>query len=58
MTLTAIHSGEHWAEEPRVLGMSAAELARKLDVPTNGVTAILNGQRAITGDETRSWKSP
>jgi antitoxin HigA-1 len=25
-------------------------LARKLDVPTNRVTAILNGQRAITGD--------
>jgi antitoxin HigA-1 len=30
--------------------MSAAELARKLDVPTNRVTSILNGQRAITGD--------
>ena len=30
--------------------MSAAELARQLDVPTNRVTAILNGGRAITGD--------
>jgi addiction module HigA family antidote len=30
--------------------MSAAELARKLDVPTNRVTGILNGRRAITGD--------
>lgn len=30
--------------------MSAAELARKLDLPTNRVTGILNGQRAITGD--------
>ncbi len=30
--------------------MSAAELARQLDVPTNRVTQILNGQRAITGD--------
>jgi len=30
--------------------MSAAELARRLDVPTNRVTGILNGQRAITGD--------
>jgi len=30
--------------------MSAAELARKLDVPTNRVTQILNGTRAITGD--------
>ena len=30
--------------------MSAAELARRLDVPTNRVTGILKGQRAITGD--------
>jgi addiction module HigA family antidote len=30
--------------------MSAAEMARKLDVPTNRITGILNGQRAITGD--------
>ncbi len=27
-----------------------AELARRLDVPTNRVTGILNGQRAITED--------
>jgi len=32
------------------LGMSAAELARRLSVTTNRVTSILNGQRAITGD--------
>jgi len=32
------------------LGMSAAELARQLDVPTNRITEILNGRRAITGD--------
>jgi len=31
-------------------GMSAAELARRLDVPTNRVTGILKGQRSITGD--------
>ena len=31
-----------WQERRRV--------ARKLDVPTNRVTGILNGQRAITGD--------
>jgi addiction module HigA family antidote len=30
--------------------MSAAELARRLGVPTNRVTSILNGQRTITGD--------
>ena len=50
MAVTAIHPGEHLAEELRELRMSAAELARKLDVPTNRITAILNGQRAITGD--------
>jgi len=50
MAVTAIHPGEHLAEELKELGMSASELARKLDVPTNRITGILNGQRAITGD--------
>ncbi len=50
MALTAIHPGEHLAEELKELGMSAAELARQLGVPTNRVTEILNGRRAITGD--------
>ena len=50
MALTAIHPGEHLAEELEALNMSAAELARQIDVPTNRVTQILNGRRAITGD--------
>ena len=50
MPIIAIHPGEHLAEELNELGMSASELARKLDVPPNRITAILNGQRAITGD--------
>jgi antitoxin HigA-1 len=50
MELTAIHPGEHLAEELKALNMSAAELARKLGVPTNRVTQILNGTRAVTGD--------
>lgn len=50
MPITAIHPGEHLAEELQELGMSAAELARQLEVPTNRITGILNGQRAITGD--------
>jgi antitoxin HigA-1 len=50
MALTAIHPGEHLAEELETLDMSAAELARKLRVPTNRVTQILNGTRSITGD--------
>jgi antitoxin HigA-1 len=50
MASKAIHPGEHLAEELDALDMSAAELARRLKVPTNRVTAILNGQRAISGD--------
>ena len=50
MARIAIHPGEHLAEELDALNMSAAELARQLKVPTNRVTEILNGQRAITGD--------
>lgn len=46
----AIHPGEHLAEELAELKMSAAELARKLAVPTNRITGILNGQRSVTGD--------
>jgi addiction module HigA family antidote len=45
-----IHPGEHLAEELEALDMSAAELARKIGVPTNRVTQILNGTRSITGD--------
>ena len=50
MGRSAIHPGEHLAEQLEELGMSAAELARQLRVPTNRITAILNGQRAVTGD--------
>jgi addiction module HigA family antidote len=50
MPVTAIHPGEHLAEQLSELKMSAAELARQLKVPTNRITEILNGRRAITGD--------
>jgi len=50
MARTAIHPGEHLAEQLKELGMSAAELGRQLKVPTNRITGILNGQRAVTGD--------
>src|SRR5712692_8255035 len=50
MPVTAIHPGEHLAEELEALDMSAAELARKIGVPTNRVTQILNGTRSVTGD--------
>jgi len=50
MPRTPIHPGEHLTEELSALGMSAAALARQLKVPTNRITQILRGQRAITGD--------
>jgi addiction module HigA family antidote len=50
MARTPIHPGEHLAEQLEELGMSAAELGRRLQVPTNRITGILNGQRAVTGD--------
>ena len=50
MARTAIHPGEHLAEQLEALGMSAAELGRNLKVPTNRITEIFNGRRAITGD--------
>ncbi len=50
MAVTTTHPGEHLGEELRELGLSAAELARRLNVPTNRITGILNGQRTVTGD--------
>ena len=50
MARPAIHAGEHLAQELAALEMSAAELSRQLKVPTNRVTMILKGRRAITGD--------
>ena len=50
MARTAIHPGEHLAEELEELGIPAAALARQLDVPVNRITAIINGQRGITAD--------
>jgi antitoxin HigA-1 len=50
VAILVIHPGEHLAEELKELGMSAAELARQIGVPTNRVTEILNGRRSITGD--------
>ena len=50
MARIPIHPGEILADELAELGMSAAELARTLKVPTNRITQILNGQRSITAD--------
>lgn len=50
MARTPIHPGEHLAEELKELGISAAALARQIEVPVNRITAIINGQRGITAD--------
>ena len=50
MRTIAILPSEHLSEELKTLGMRAAELARKIRVPTSRVTQILNSQRPITGD--------
>jgi addiction module HigA family antidote len=50
MARVAIHPGEHLSEQLEELKMSASELARQIKVPTNRVTQILKGERAITGD--------
>jgi addiction module HigA family antidote len=50
MARTPIHPGEHLAEELREIGISAAALARQIDVPVNRITAIINGQRGVTAD--------
>lgn len=46
----AVHPGKHLAKQLHELEISAAELARQLQVPTNRITEIINGERALTGD--------
>jgi antitoxin HigA-1 len=48
MARSAIHPGEHLAEAIAAMGITAAQLARDIQVPPNRITAILHGRRAIT----------
>ena len=50
MPRTAIHAGEHLTDAITALGITAAQLARDIQVPPNRVTGILHGARAITAD--------
>ena len=50
MTRDPTHPGETLREDLEALGMSAAELARRIEVPVNRITEILDGRRAVTGD--------
>jgi addiction module HigA family antidote len=50
MARTPIHPGEILSDELTELQTSAAALAQTLRVPTNRISQILKGQRAITAD--------
>ena len=50
MVRSAIHPGEHLADELLELGISATELARQIAVPVKRIAEILNFQRAVTAD--------
>ncbi|MDF3040219.1 MAG: plasmid maintenance system antidote protein family [Thermomicrobiales bacterium] len=50
MARPLIHPGEILADELEELGISATTLSRALDVPTNRITQIINGQGAITAE--------
>ena len=48
--LPPIHPGELLRDELQEIGVSLNELARALRVPMNRISAIVNGNRAITVD--------
>ena len=45
-----IHPGETLREDLDALAMTPAELARRLEVPVNDVSGILDSQRTIAGE--------
>ncbi|HKN31377.1 MAG TPA: HigA family addiction module antitoxin [Roseiarcus sp.] len=50
MTRPPIHPGEILGDELKEIGISANELARKIDAPQNRISQIIAGKRSITGD--------
>ena len=49
MARTPIHPGETLGEDLDALGMSAAGLARQVEVPADRIARIINGRGAVTG---------
>lgn len=45
-----IHPGEILADELEELGITAAELARELHVPSDRIYQLVAGKRAMTAD--------
>ena len=50
MTGEPIHSGNELCENLDVLGMSAVDLCRRIEVPVSRMTELLNVRRAVTGN--------
>ncbi len=50
MSRTPIHPGEILGDELKEIGISGAELSRRIKVPENRVTQIIAGKRNITAD--------
>ena len=50
MLKRAVHPGLVLKEELAEIGITPTEFARQIAVPTNRVSQIINGKRAITGD--------
>ncbi len=50
MARTPIHPGEILADELQEIGLSAAQLARTIQVPPNRISQIVTGKRAVTAD--------
>ena len=50
MSRTPVHPGTILKDELDEIGMSAAELARRLQVPENRLSEIIRGRRTITAD--------
>lgn len=50
MARTPIHPGEILADELEEINLSAAKLARHLEVPANRISQIIAGKRNISAD--------
>lgn len=50
MARTPIHPGEILADELETRELTAAELARTINVPPNRITQIIKGRRNVTAD--------
>jgi antitoxin HigA-1 len=48
--LPPIHPGEHLKEFMDDFGLTMNQLAKAIGVPSNRITAIVNGTRGITGE--------